>query len=1085
MMPLNRRWLWPASESKFLQHPVHCVLQYEELALKPSDILVPDSDDELNLSERATKRRRIEKIGQNYLEGRSLVIQSAALRGTFNVEQPNPWSKSWRLEWEAHRETEALDRPLAPHSSGKHEHKTKNIVSRTIPARPGYGKHDTAVSKVPNIALRSAVEEEAVTRRPSKRKTAALRLGQGHRSEILPPERKPGRTGYMDERVSKKPQPRHALASAAVVNSREDHPRSSATKTSSTGWLNSRTRPSRTPEVSSGNASEERSQAYESPSMYDTPSKVPRSRKASHEPPSRPQSRRKLYDIRLDRHQLETAGDSATGSYNTAPAYLKYAESPVPVYATQELANEQTTNNGTIQQPNFVPSTINGSMDDFIVGPVLGFTSVNKPSNPPMAPLHPPKAASKKSTKVRKTPARQKKGAAVTAKLRASDKENNADPCHVDTADALIEVGIQNAKLPSWAAPRNNASVEYEMNPGTQSMPAATKTRRKSKPTTGGVRRQRKSATVRDHNTAVEGEGTEDEVMPDFMGNWVVQVTAKPRKGTRKAAQASQRMSQMTKIPEKPLAVSNADNNGTTKASLTKNAQPTEAVPHKPKHPLLATSHISSSPFVYRKILKAGVVDAVKNNGPLSEPVRENGVPRNMTLKSTLYEPSDYQQDQQSQLPRTGPTADIGDSEVERIKPAVPLLDLSFSNLSSLAMNFDLIERHTNSILPASERRKSKHELKKAMRASGAIFEHDPQQLPSSPLLPVDTEALSPQSPEPPLPPRPECADEDVRRTLAPPQSVSRNDDLPVDFDTQAAMLEAQRALCEDLGTSGKPVPEAAEDKAASSVASITPFKQFNAQMPVAESQSLLPSTQALFDGFQGFSTVKKSKPKTKKRASFVSTPSKNGRASDEFTDLKISAAENVNDYLDPMVRTDRTETRANKVQAEETGAMLSRSSESINDNTSFADRSIQPSVRSARKLAGDSIPSPTNMLRSQEANNLPTPYMSSFQNAQAPLHSITHSQVSSISSRSIVHASSIGHPPNAISTTTKPRTCLSKAEPVTASWSHSSTGGRETASDFQAAQRLSDDRQLNSQVNDAITELDVWGSQHMVMSRV
>ncbi|KAK5002756.1 hypothetical protein LTR28_011027, partial [Elasticomyces elasticus] len=662
-MPINRRWLWPASESKFLQHPVHCVLQYEELALKSSDILVPDSDDELNPSERATKRRRIEKIGQNYLEGRSLVIQSAALRGTFNVEQPNPWSKSWRLEWQAHRETEALDRPLVPHSSGKHEHKTKNIVNRTTSARPGHGKHETAVSKVPKIALPSAVEEEAVTRRSSKKKTAASRLGQRHMSEILSPERKLGRTEYMDERVSKKPQPRHALASTAVVNSREEHPRSSATKTSSTGWLNSRTQLSRTPEVSSGNASEERSQAYESPSMYDTPSKVPRSRKASHEPPSRPQSRRKLHDVRLDRHQLKTASDLATGSYDTAPAHLKYAESPVSVYTAQELANEQTTNNGTIQQSDFAPSTINGSVDDFIVGPVLGFTSVNKPSNPLTAPLHPPKAASKKSTKVRKTSARQKKGAAVTAKLRASDKENNADPCHVDTADALIGVGNQNAKLLSWAALRNNASVEYEMDPGTQSMLAAIKTRRKSRPTTGSVWRQRKPAAVRDHNTAVEEEGTEEEVMPDFMGNWVVQVTAKPRKGTRKAAEASQRKSQKTTRPGKPLTVSHADNNENTKASLIKYAQPTEAVPHKLKHPLLATSHISSSPFVYRKTLKAGVVDAVKNNGPWSEPVRENGVPRNMTLKSTLYEPSDYQQDQQSQLPRTGPTADIGDSE--------------------------------------------------------------------------------------------------------------------------------------------------------------------------------------------------------------------------------------------------------------------------------------------------------------------------------------------------------------------------------------------------------------------------------------
>ncbi|PGG98748.1 hypothetical protein AJ79_08768 [Helicocarpus griseus UAMH5409] len=68
-------------------------LHFEPLSPRPSDILpdFPDTEDKLDEAARVAKRRRIEKLGQDYLEGKQLFILSAGLKGPFNDGWVNPW----------------------------------------------------------------------------------------------------------------------------------------------------------------------------------------------------------------------------------------------------------------------------------------------------------------------------------------------------------------------------------------------------------------------------------------------------------------------------------------------------------------------------------------------------------------------------------------------------------------------------------------------------------------------------------------------------------------------------------------------------------------------------------------------------------------------------------------------------------------------------------------------------------------------------------------------------------------------------------------------------------------------------------
>ncbi|KXG52765.1 uncharacterized protein PGRI_080210 [Penicillium griseofulvum] len=63
----------------------------------PSELYSDDlvaSDEELDDASRATKRQRVEKLAESYLQGKPLLILSASLRGPFNDGWVNPWKKN-------------------------------------------------------------------------------------------------------------------------------------------------------------------------------------------------------------------------------------------------------------------------------------------------------------------------------------------------------------------------------------------------------------------------------------------------------------------------------------------------------------------------------------------------------------------------------------------------------------------------------------------------------------------------------------------------------------------------------------------------------------------------------------------------------------------------------------------------------------------------------------------------------------------------------------------------------------------------------------------------------------------------------
>lgn len=73
-------------------------LHFEPIETPPEGVLYPGSDQEEEYDERkrAKKKLRVELLAKQYLEGRGLLIQSAALRGPFDNGWINPWASKKR-----------------------------------------------------------------------------------------------------------------------------------------------------------------------------------------------------------------------------------------------------------------------------------------------------------------------------------------------------------------------------------------------------------------------------------------------------------------------------------------------------------------------------------------------------------------------------------------------------------------------------------------------------------------------------------------------------------------------------------------------------------------------------------------------------------------------------------------------------------------------------------------------------------------------------------------------------------------------------------------------------------------------------
>lgn len=104
----------PSSKVPIYPRPVS-PLSAESLYLEPQEIIYetsqPSSDDDSHA--RAAKRRRIQKLGEQYLRGDGLHILSAGLQGPFHSKWKNPWGKRGRATKRAVAEIpETAGRPV-------------------------------------------------------------------------------------------------------------------------------------------------------------------------------------------------------------------------------------------------------------------------------------------------------------------------------------------------------------------------------------------------------------------------------------------------------------------------------------------------------------------------------------------------------------------------------------------------------------------------------------------------------------------------------------------------------------------------------------------------------------------------------------------------------------------------------------------------------------------------------------------------------------------------------------------------------------------------------------------------------------
>ncbi|EER40959.1 conserved hypothetical protein [Histoplasma capsulatum H143] len=157
--PIPHPWLIPSLEAMvFKRHtsPLH----FEPLSPLPSELLseFSDSDDGLDRATRAAKWRKIERLGQDYLEGRPLFILSAGLKGPLENGWVNPWK----------RNTEKDKTPPQKLSLPKQdkERGLKNGVQSSI----------AVPSETPSRPLK----------RPSNRPSRVRRQGSGFESSLEP-----------------------------------------------------------------------------------------------------------------------------------------------------------------------------------------------------------------------------------------------------------------------------------------------------------------------------------------------------------------------------------------------------------------------------------------------------------------------------------------------------------------------------------------------------------------------------------------------------------------------------------------------------------------------------------------------------------------------------------------------------------------------------------------------------------------------------------------------------------------------------------------------------------------------------------
>ncbi|KAK6416191.1 hypothetical protein LTR95_017489, partial [Oleoguttula sp. CCFEE 5521] len=95
--PIGHFWSCP---SRFQQSIKYREMRPEDFVTPFGKVLVPGADDDLTKSERSAKRRRVEGLAQGFLDGRALLISSAAANGVELRETVERALKTQGLAWD-------------------------------------------------------------------------------------------------------------------------------------------------------------------------------------------------------------------------------------------------------------------------------------------------------------------------------------------------------------------------------------------------------------------------------------------------------------------------------------------------------------------------------------------------------------------------------------------------------------------------------------------------------------------------------------------------------------------------------------------------------------------------------------------------------------------------------------------------------------------------------------------------------------------------------------------------------------------------------------------------------------------------
>ncbi len=119
-------------------------LRFEPVSVPPSDIIVPDSDDDDEDTYRhPAKRRRVEEIGRRYMCGQPIEIFSARLKGPFGNDWVNPWARQRTAGRSAYRSSnrektyqkaegpkDRLERAIDPGSAHETKSRSRSVIGK-------------------------------------------------------------------------------------------------------------------------------------------------------------------------------------------------------------------------------------------------------------------------------------------------------------------------------------------------------------------------------------------------------------------------------------------------------------------------------------------------------------------------------------------------------------------------------------------------------------------------------------------------------------------------------------------------------------------------------------------------------------------------------------------------------------------------------------------------------------------------------------------------------------------------------------------------------------------------------------------